>query len=372
MGKLVVYKGEKRVRPRIFVSSTFYDLKSIREDLYQFIRGFNYEPIESENGDIGYVPGQDLDKSCYKAMLECDMAILIIGGRYGSPATGETDDDGNYLSVTHKEFRTAVNAGIPVYAFIDQAVSTEYELYKRNKERFTDPKFEFEFTSADSINVFKFIMELKNVSGIPIVSFEKTQDIKDYLAVQWADMFKKYLQMLRESKNKEKTKEAVDEMSILIQKMNVMLDSVGKKILSVGDSNEYENVIEQQNIIAASKKISRGINLEDISWMDTETERRKIITNLLDVLTEALSIGILENLFSTDSNEIGECFGFFSQRGLHLSSIAVNLSKDIKGIDKILKNPNSRTMLEEELIKDEYYEEMQPETPETEEEEFLE
>lgn len=142
------------MKPRIFVSSTFYDLKSIREDLYQFIRGFNYEPIESENGDIGYVPGQDLDKSCYKAMLECDMAILIIGGRYGSPATGEMDDDGNYISVTHKEFRTAVNAGIPIYAFIDHAVSTEYELYKRNKERFNDPQFDFEFTSADSINVF--------------------------------------------------------------------------------------------------------------------------------------------------------------------------------------------------------------------------
>ena len=313
----------------------------------------------------------DLDKSCYKAMLECDMAILIIGGRYGSPATGEMDDDGNYISVTHKEFRTAVNAGIPIYAFIDHAVSTEYELYKRNKERFNDPQFDFEFTSADSINVFKFIMELKNISGIPIIPFDKTQDIKDYLAIQWADMFKKYLQMLRENKKEERTKEAVDDMSILIQKMNVMLDSVGKKILSVDNSNEYENVVERQNIIAASKNISRGINLQDVSWMDTETERRKNVSSLLDVLAKALSAGILEKLLSSDSAEIGECFSFFSKEGMPISSIAVNLSKDIKGIDKILMSPNSRKLLEEELIKDEYYEEMQPEAIEKEEEEFL-
>ena len=355
MEKFFVYKGEKKMKPRIFVSSTFYDLKSIREDLYQFIRGFNYEPIESENGDIGYIPGQELDKSCYKAMLECDMAILIVGGRYGSPATGEVDDDGNYLSVTHKEFRTAVNAGIPVYAFIDHAVSTEYELYKRNKERFNDPKFKFEFTSADSINVFKFIMELKNVSGIPVVSFEKTQDIKDYLAIQWADMFKKYLQMLRESKNKEKTKEAVDEMSILIQKMNVMLDSVGKKILSVDDSNEYENVVEQQNIITASKKISKGINLEDVSWMDTETKRKDVVISLLDILTESLTTGILDKLLNSNPDDIDECFDHFKQKGIPLSSISINLSRDIKSIEKVLKNSNLRSMLEEELIKDDQY-----------------
>ena len=173
-----------------------------------------------------------------------------------------------------------------------------------------------------------------------------------------------------EKMNDEKTKEAVDDMSILIQKMNVMLDSVGKKILSVDNSNEYENVVERQNIIAASKNISRGINLQDVSWMDTETERRKNVSDLLDILAKALSTGILEKLFSSDSAEIGECFGFFSQEGMPISSIAVNLSKDIKGIDKILMSPNSRKLLEEELIKDEYYEEMQPEVHEK-EEEFL-
>lgn len=184
------------MKPRIFVSSTFYDLKSIREDLYHFIRQYNYEPIESETGDIGYVPGQDLDKSCYTAMKDCDMAILIIGGRYGSAASDEMDEEGDYISITHKEFRTAVENGVPVYAFIEQAVNTEYELYKLNKERFNDPGFTFEFNSVDNRKVFKFISELRGIVGIPIHTFSKTQDIKDY-GDEVAKWNKEVFQMLK-------------------------------------------------------------------------------------------------------------------------------------------------------------------------------
>ena len=46
------------MKPRIFVSSTFYDLKYIREDLSNFIKSYNFEPIMFEDGDIGYVPGK--------------------------------------------------------------------------------------------------------------------------------------------------------------------------------------------------------------------------------------------------------------------------------------------------------------------------
>lgn len=48
------------------------------------------------------------------------------------------------------------------------------------------------------------------------------------------------------------------------------------------------------------------------------------------------------------------------------------MNRDIKSIEKVLKNPNSRNLLVEELIKDEYYEEMQPKPIELDEEEILE
>lgn len=43
------------MKPRIFISSTFYDLKYIREDLANFVRSYGYEPVLFEDGDIGYV-----------------------------------------------------------------------------------------------------------------------------------------------------------------------------------------------------------------------------------------------------------------------------------------------------------------------------
>ena len=69
------------MKPRIFVSSTFYDLKYIREDLSNFIKAHDFEPIMFEDGDIGYTPGRPLDESCYETMRSTDIVILIIGGK---------------------------------------------------------------------------------------------------------------------------------------------------------------------------------------------------------------------------------------------------------------------------------------------------
>ncbi len=40
------------VKPRVFVSSTYYDLKYIRNSLKSFIGSFGYEAVLFEDGDI--------------------------------------------------------------------------------------------------------------------------------------------------------------------------------------------------------------------------------------------------------------------------------------------------------------------------------
>lgn len=40
--------------PRIFVSSTCYDLQEIRVNLKEYLKSFGYEPILSEFNDIFY------------------------------------------------------------------------------------------------------------------------------------------------------------------------------------------------------------------------------------------------------------------------------------------------------------------------------
>lgn len=51
-------------KPRVFVSSTYYDLKHIRTSMELFIRSLGYEPILSEKGDIAFTPDKPLDESC--------------------------------------------------------------------------------------------------------------------------------------------------------------------------------------------------------------------------------------------------------------------------------------------------------------------
>ena len=41
-------------KPRVFISSTFYDLRQIRIELDKFLESMGYEPVRNEEGDIPY------------------------------------------------------------------------------------------------------------------------------------------------------------------------------------------------------------------------------------------------------------------------------------------------------------------------------
>ena len=45
---------------RVFVSSTYYDLHHVRNDLYTFIKGMGYEPVMHDKGGIPYTQEKTL------------------------------------------------------------------------------------------------------------------------------------------------------------------------------------------------------------------------------------------------------------------------------------------------------------------------
>lgn len=79
-------------KPRIFVSSTYYDLKHIRNYLENFIESLGYEAVLFESGDITFHHDSPIVDSCYEEVDKCHMLVLIIGGRYGSNADGTTKE----------------------------------------------------------------------------------------------------------------------------------------------------------------------------------------------------------------------------------------------------------------------------------------
>jgi len=107
-------------KPRIFISSTYYDLKHLRSSLENFTDSLGYEPILSEKGDITYTPDIPLDESCYREVRNADLFILIIGGRYGSGASKQQkrpsrDFFERYESITKSEYASAISRDIPTY-----------------------------------------------------------------------------------------------------------------------------------------------------------------------------------------------------------------------------------------------------------------
>jgi hypothetical protein len=172
-------------RPRIFISSTFYDLKQIRSDLDNFIEGLGYEPVRNEEGDIPYGREDALEEYCYKEIKSVDILISIIGGRFGS----ESARSSNY-SISQIELKKALEENKQIYIFIEKNVLSEYETYFINKDSI-DMKFRY----VDDKRVYQFIEEVKGLNANNnIKGFETASDITRYLKEQFAGLFQGFLE----------------------------------------------------------------------------------------------------------------------------------------------------------------------------------
>ena len=76
--------------PRVFVSSTCYDLRYIRENLRFFIPTLGYEPVLSEQGGVFYDPALHVQDACLAVVPTCQLFIRIVGGRFGSQYKSHT------------------------------------------------------------------------------------------------------------------------------------------------------------------------------------------------------------------------------------------------------------------------------------------
>lgn len=171
-------------KPRIFVSSTFYDLRQIRIDLDRFIREMGYEGVLNEFGNIPYGKDDKLEDYCYKEISSIDILVSIIGGRYGSQSTHDEN------SISQIELRTALELNKQVYIFIEKNVYAEYQTYLLNKD---NEKTKYRF--VDNTKIYDFINIIENLqSNNNIHGFESSSDIINYLKDQWAGLFQRFLQ----------------------------------------------------------------------------------------------------------------------------------------------------------------------------------
>lgn len=243
--------------PRVFISSTYYDLKHLRERLESFIENYGFEPILFEKDKVTYQQGKTIEDSVYGEVSLCQIMILIIGGRYGTLSNNESKSEvedemkkiDEITSITKREYDTAKKLNLPILIFIDKNVYAEYQTYKLNQEYLNDNHEDenniFKFAHVDHINIFKFINE---VVYSPIKTFEKVEEIENYLKSQFAGWFYLYLQSLKSEAENNNILNSISDLNNISLRMNEMLNTVGKEILS-NKQSEYEKVIKNQLII---------------------------------------------------------------------------------------------------------------------------
>lgn len=259
--------------PKVFISSTCYDLKYIRENLKYFISNLGYEAILSEDGDVFYNPSIHTHDSCLAEVSNCQIFVLIIGGRYGGSYRTEEK------SITNKEYEEAIKLKIPVFTLVEQGVLAEHFVYQKNRE---NPSLkDMIYPSVDNVKIFEFIDEVrKNDTNNAIVPFADFNNIEEYLKKQWAGMMCNFLTNTIETK---KVEELFSEIHSATEKIEFYTKQLA---MNTGDGITsvlikcYESMIENKavqnlnlwGIKVTPYKIIHNQTLDDICSGEIEVE----------------------------------------------------------------------------------------------------
>lgn len=237
-------------KPRVFISSTYYDLKQTRENLDQFLHSLGYDTVRNEHGDIPYGNKEELEKYCYKEVNNIDILVSIIGGRFGSEAKDSE------WSISNEELRTAIAAGKQVYIFIEKTVDNEYGTYLLNKDN-ADTKYRY----VDNVKIYEFLEDIhKLTTNNNIKTFESSSEIQDYLKEQFAGLFQSFLETSSKSKDISLSKK-LEELAGKLNGISEHFDKTKNEINNAIHSSQYLN----HPVVL---KVAGFLNIQYGMWFD--------------------------------------------------------------------------------------------------------
>lgn len=244
--------------PRVFISSTCYDLKYIRESLKFFIRTLGYEPILSEEGSVFYNPSMHTQDACLAEVPACQMFILIIGGRFGSQHK-KTDK-----SITNAEYQEAVRANIPIFALVEREVYEQYKVYISNKKNLDIDYKKISYSAVDSPRIFDFIDKVRgqaiNNALFPFHSFEEMQN---YLKQQRAGLMYSFLMSESSAKKVSDILSYLSETTGKVEFLTrILVDSVAGPIAKV--AVELSDIVSQNSSLRIFGSLRVDPTPEDI------------------------------------------------------------------------------------------------------------
>ena len=132
-----------------------------------------------ERGGVFFDPELPLDQSCYEEVSRTNLLVLLIGGRYGSPASEGDRAGKEYTSVTRREFETAIAYGVPILVFARREVDVELRTYLANPKKVRE---QLNYASVDSTQIFRLLEQIYQLKkGNPVFTYDQPSDIIDKL-----------------------------------------------------------------------------------------------------------------------------------------------------------------------------------------------
>lgn len=178
------YYGDIMAKPRIFVSSTYYDLKQIRNDLAKLFNDLGYDSIRNEAGNIPYENTTTLEENCYKEINYSDVIVHIVGNKFG---TESQQIKGK--SISQVEIDNAIKLNKHIFIFIDKKVFNEFDTYLLNEDNES-----LKYASVNDPRIFKHIKYLKALPKNNVIHpFESADDITSFLKEQFSGLLHRYL-----------------------------------------------------------------------------------------------------------------------------------------------------------------------------------
>lgn len=240
-------------RPRVFVSSTYYDLKHVRASMEVFIDSLGFDAILFEKGDVAFHPDSALDESCYREARTSDIFVLIVGGRYGSPASserkGSSEIPTDYESITRREFEAAQEADIPTFILVDGAVHAEYQTFIRNRDNKS-----VKYAHVDSPNVFILLESIFELGrNNPVFAFDRATDIEAWLREQWAGLFRELLR----TRSQQQQLSTLNAQVMQLQSVNDTLKTYLEAVLTkVTPDDSARLITDEEKKLSSAKRES--------------------------------------------------------------------------------------------------------------------
>ncbi len=170
------------MNPKIFISSTCFDLIDLRAELYAFLKTAGLSPVMSDEmiSDFEIYGDKNSIETCLINLRACDTVVLILSQRYGPSLVKAGFSD---VSATHLEYLEAVKEKKNILMFVRDRLEADFNIY--GKEKRAD---QLKWVKPEDVGIFDIVKQHKKLANDDrnnwYWTFKNSVEVKASLEVQ--------------------------------------------------------------------------------------------------------------------------------------------------------------------------------------------